>query len=267
MNLGNPNEFTLLELAEVVIEVDRVALGDRLRGAAGRRPPGAPARHHPRQAAPRLGAGGRARATACAARSSRRASSGSSAPRTDRAAPRGYGARCRATPAHRPPDGDLPPTRAAPATPCYRFARGPGRARPPRRGLHGPGGGRAAGPRRGDRPPDRPGVRDRQRAADPEHRPDRGLRRRPPPLSVHLRLRADAARPAEPRRRGARRCSSTTRTGWSARARAGRCSTAYEHTVAPALIRAADRVCVLSPDHADSVPYLRATGRARRRRS
>ncbi len=32
---------------------------------------------------------------------------------------------------------------------------------------------------------------------------------------------------------------------------------AYEHTVAPALIRAADRVCVLSADHADSVGYLR----------
>lgn len=37
---------------------------------------------------------------------------------------------------------------------------------------------------------------------------------------------------------------------------------AYEHTVAPALIRAADRVCVLSPDHAASVSYLRrAAGR------
>jgi glycosyltransferase involved in cell wall biosynthesis len=35
---------------------------------------------------------------------------------------------------------------------------------------------------------------------------------------------------------------------------------AYERTVAPALIRAADRVCVLSPDHADSVSYLRKTG-------
>jgi glycosyltransferase involved in cell wall biosynthesis len=35
---------------------------------------------------------------------------------------------------------------------------------------------------------------------------------------------------------------------------------AYEHTVAPALIRAADRVCVLSPDHAESVSYLRKTG-------
>jgi glycosyltransferase involved in cell wall biosynthesis len=34
---------------------------------------------------------------------------------------------------------------------------------------------------------------------------------------------------------------------------------AYEHSVAPALIRAADRVCVLSEDHARSVPYLRRT--------
>ena len=32
---------------------------------------------------------------------------------------------------------------------------------------------------------------------------------------------------------------------------------AYEHSVAPPLIRAADRVCVLSADHADSVAYLR----------
>jgi glycosyltransferase involved in cell wall biosynthesis len=31
----------------------------------------------------------------------------------------------------------------------------------------------------------------------------------------------------------------------------------YEHTVAPVLIRGADRVCVLSADHASSVPYLR----------
>jgi glycosyltransferase involved in cell wall biosynthesis len=35
---------------------------------------------------------------------------------------------------------------------------------------------------------------------------------------------------------------------------------AYEHSVAPLLIRAADRVCVLSPDHADSVAYLRRAG-------
>jgi glycosyltransferase involved in cell wall biosynthesis len=32
----------------------------------------------------------------------------------------------------------------------------------------------------------------------------------------------------------------------------------YEHTVAPLLIRTADRICVLSRDHAESVPYLRA---------
>ena len=34
---------------------------------------------------------------------------------------------------------------------------------------------------------------------------------------------------------------------------------AYEHTVAPLLVRAADRICVLSGDHAGSVPYLRRT--------
>ena len=34
----------------------------------------------------------------------------------------------------------------------------------------------------------------------------------------------------------------------------------YERTVAPALIQAADRVCVLSPDHARSVSYLRRVG-------
>jgi glycosyltransferase involved in cell wall biosynthesis len=34
----------------------------------------------------------------------------------------------------------------------------------------------------------------------------------------------------------------------------------YEHTIAPLLMRAADRICVLSPDHAASVPYLRRIG-------
>ena len=38
---------------------------------------------------------------------------------------------------------------------------------------------------------------------------------------------------------------------------------AYEHTVAPLLVREADRVCVLSSDHASSVPYLRRTGESR----
>jgi glycosyltransferase involved in cell wall biosynthesis len=31
----------------------------------------------------------------------------------------------------------------------------------------------------------------------------------------------------------------------------------YEHTVAPLVVRGADRICVLSADHASSVPYLR----------
>ena len=50
VNIGNPDEFTLLELAEAVIEVTGSRLGDRLRGAADRRPEGAPARHHLRHA-------------------------------------------------------------------------------------------------------------------------------------------------------------------------------------------------------------------------
>lgn len=36
----------------------------------------------------------------------------------------------------------------------------------------------------------------------------------------------------------------------------------YERSVAPALIRVCDRVCVLSPDHADSVGYLARAGRS-----
>ena len=35
---------------------------------------------------------------------------------------------------------------------------------------------------------------------------------------------------------------------------------AYEHTISPLLVRAADRICVLSRDHARSVPYLRRLG-------
>jgi glycosyltransferase involved in cell wall biosynthesis len=38
---------------------------------------------------------------------------------------------------------------------------------------------------------------------------------------------------------------------------------AYEHSVAPLLVRAADRVCVLSADHAGSVPYLRRVAERR----
>ncbi len=47
VNIGNPNEFTMLELAELVHRGDRLVVGDRLRAAAGRRPDAAPARHHP----------------------------------------------------------------------------------------------------------------------------------------------------------------------------------------------------------------------------
>lgn len=41
---------------------------------------------------------------------------------------------------------------------------------------------------------------------------------------------------------------------------------AYEHTVAPLLVQAADRVCVLSAEHAASVPYLRRALERRARR-
>ena len=58
VNIGNPDEFTLLELAETVIEVTGSTLGDRVRGAADRRPAGPPARHHAGARDPRLGARG-----------------------------------------------------------------------------------------------------------------------------------------------------------------------------------------------------------------
>ena len=46
VNIGNPREFTMLELAQTVLKVTGLDERDRLRGAAGRRPAGAPARHH-----------------------------------------------------------------------------------------------------------------------------------------------------------------------------------------------------------------------------
>ena len=48
-NLGNPDEFTLLELANTVLKVTRCVQPDRLRGAAGRRSAGATAGHHAQQ--------------------------------------------------------------------------------------------------------------------------------------------------------------------------------------------------------------------------
>ena len=58
VNIGNPDEFTLLELAEAVIEVTGSSLGDRLRGAADGRPEGASARHRPCARSAGLGADG-----------------------------------------------------------------------------------------------------------------------------------------------------------------------------------------------------------------
>ena len=46
VNIGNPEEFTLLELAEKVIALDRIRKSHRLRSAARERSQAAPARHH-----------------------------------------------------------------------------------------------------------------------------------------------------------------------------------------------------------------------------
>ena len=61
VNIGNPEEMTLLQLAEAVIKATGTHERDRLRGAAGRRSPGAPARHHAGAPGSRLGARGRPR--------------------------------------------------------------------------------------------------------------------------------------------------------------------------------------------------------------
>ena len=55
VNIGNPDEFTLLQLAEAVIEVTGSTLGDPARSAARRRPPATPPRHHARPRPARLG--------------------------------------------------------------------------------------------------------------------------------------------------------------------------------------------------------------------
>ena len=60
VNIGNPDEFTLLELANTVLKVTGLAEPDRLRGAARGRSAGAPAGHHPRPPGARLGARGAA---------------------------------------------------------------------------------------------------------------------------------------------------------------------------------------------------------------
>ena len=47
-NIGNPDEFTVRQLAEIVIELTGTSRDDRVRAAAGGRSEGAPARHHAR---------------------------------------------------------------------------------------------------------------------------------------------------------------------------------------------------------------------------
>ena len=61
VNIGNPHEMTIEEIARDDHPDDRLEEPDRLPAAAGGRPEGAPARHHARADAARLGAEGRAR--------------------------------------------------------------------------------------------------------------------------------------------------------------------------------------------------------------
>ena len=75
VNIGNPDEYTLLELAEAVKRGHGGRLGDPLRGAPGGRSQAAPTRHHARARAARVGPGGHPAAMACVARSTRPASS------------------------------------------------------------------------------------------------------------------------------------------------------------------------------------------------
>ena len=60
VNIGNPNEFTILELANRVLELTGSTSTARVPGAAGRRPDPAQARHHAGQAAARVGTDDRA---------------------------------------------------------------------------------------------------------------------------------------------------------------------------------------------------------------
>ncbi len=73
VNVGNPNEFTLLELAEAVIDVTGSSSEIVFEALPDRRPEDPPAEHRPGQADPRLGAhGGAPRGPAAHARRVRR---------------------------------------------------------------------------------------------------------------------------------------------------------------------------------------------------
>ena len=203
VNIGNPNEFTLLERGEDRDRGDRVALRDRLRGAVR---PTTPSSASPTSAAPSSCSAGSRRwtcARASSARSTRRASRASSGRPSSGHRPQRLGA----VASHRAPDGDLPSLPGRSGQHLLSLRARAGRARPPRRGLHRPG--RRRGARRGrrGRAPHPARVRDRKRAADPAPRRAARLRRAPPPLPVHVRRRADdggAGAPGGPRPGAAR---------------------------------------------------------------
>ena len=70
VNIGNPHEMTIEQIARDDHPADRLEEQARVSAAAGRRPEGAAARHHPRANAARLGAEGRRWRKGCRRRSS-----------------------------------------------------------------------------------------------------------------------------------------------------------------------------------------------------
>ena len=64
VNIGNPHEMTIEEIARTIIRMTGLDEPDRLPAAADRRPEGPPARHHAGADAARLGTEGAARAKA-----------------------------------------------------------------------------------------------------------------------------------------------------------------------------------------------------------
>ena len=139
VNIGNPDEFTLLELAEAVIEVTE----SRSEIVFEALPTDDPQVRQPditrARAAARLGAA-RSSLRDGPAHDDRaeRASSGSSAPAISAAAR----APARAGAADRPPDRDLPALPRRRRQHRLPLRARAGRARPPRRGLHRSGAGR-----------------------------------------------------------------------------------------------------------------------------
>ena len=162
VNIGNPNEYTLLQLAEAVIEVT----GSRSEIVFEALPIDDPQVRQPDITEARELLGWEPQVgldDGLRRRSSDRASSASSARPTD----------VGGTTPDRAPDCDLPALSGRGRQHRVPIRPRAGGARPPRRGLHRRRAGRRPGPGRRDRAPDRAGVGDRQRAADPEPRPAR----------------------------------------------------------------------------------------------